>query len=86
MVDIDIDIWRYGRDPHGRLNVKYLKAGGYPYIKLDNTKMQEKMSLIIYDNLQPGQNGLREYVIIGGYAFFYSKDDRDLCQGLLYIY
>lgn len=87
MVDIDIDIWGRGRDAAGagRITEKAMLTG-YPSIEIPSQDINDKMCLIIADNLERNHNGQVVYRFVNSHIFFQSQEDRDLCQGLLYIY
>ncbi len=87
MVDIDIDIWGRGRDATkaGQITERAMLAG-YPSIEIPSQDINDKMCLIIADNLERNHNGQRVYRFFGIHIFFQSQEDRDLCRALLYIY
>jgi hypothetical protein len=87
MVDIDIDIWGRGRDAAkaGRITERAMLAG-YPSIEIPSQDINDKMCLIIADNLERNHNGQPVYRFFGLRVFFQYQEDRDLCRALLYIY
>ncbi|AZO48082.1 hypothetical protein [Mesorhizobium sp. M4B.F.Ca.ET.058.02.1.1] len=87
-VDIDVDIWRDGRNVHGLFDNGLLRDS-YPYIDYSGTKfLKDQVSLknILFETFEPDFNGLYPFMLRNRFVFFQTKEDAELFRGLLYIY
>jgi hypothetical protein len=87
MVDIDIDIWRDGRNANGSIELQCLLKH-YPFTEIPPSYNSEKLRLMLQENFEPNHNGQKTYFISFtlGYVFFQDKGDADLCRALFYVY
>ncbi|MER9436660.1 hypothetical protein NKJ04_17355 [Mesorhizobium sp. M0618] len=88
-VDIDIDIWRYGRNPNGKLDNQYLR-NNYPYVELTGlpkfNKNQVKTLEILKDHFEPDHNMMYPFMLRHSFVFFQEHEQAELFRGLLYVY
>lgn len=85
--DIDLDIWRYGRNAAtgGKLDNKSLRAS-YPYVEYDYKKGTEKIQKILKENFERNHLDQEPYLLRFSCVFFQTKEDALLFEGLLYVY
>lgn len=84
-VDVDIDIWRHGKDASGKFNREVLMEN-YPYIRASSTFERDKINKILVEYFDLDHNGMRVFLTMHSYTFFQNKEDAEVCKGLLYIY
>ncbi|RUX60129.1 hypothetical protein [Mesorhizobium sp. M7A.F.Ca.CA.002.12.1.1] len=87
-VELDIDIWRYGRDASGHLNHPWLCLN-YPNVGLRGTKFEDELTplaKILKEHFEPDFNDQYPFLIRFGYVFFQNKEDAEFFRGLLYVY
>jgi hypothetical protein len=91
-VDLDIDIWSRGRDAAaaGRLTDRMLKAC-YPFVEIEH-KDTLKWNRVLKEHFEQNDNFQWPFLIrssavtIENYVFFQNREDRDLFDGLRYLY
>lgn len=87
MVDLDIDIWGYGRDAAqaGRLSDRMLKAC-YPFVETKGFSKHIKFMTILTENFPYNHNNQNVYLVRRGFIVFQNKEDAELFRALIYIY
>lgn len=93
MVDIDIDIWGYGRDAGqaGRFTTASLKAS-YPFVEVPSSwlKPYDKIIDLLKEHFPRNHNDQLVYMTwlsqTPAYIFFQDREDADLCRALFYVY
>jgi hypothetical protein len=85
MVDIDIDIWRYGRTQNGRLDMSYLHAN-YPHVPIKNEVARMKVGAILFNHFDRNHFDQDPWLIRQDCVYFQEREDAELFRALLYIY
>jgi hypothetical protein len=83
-LDNSIDPWGYGRNSHGRLDNKALRAS-YPFVEVsyrDETKIQK----ILQENFRREHLYHSPYLHRRLYVFFQTEEDMHLFYGLQFVY
>jgi hypothetical protein len=92
MVDLDIDIWGYGRDAAaaGLFTTASLKAA-YPYVEVPDVWLYPwgKLNTMLDEHFPLNHNDQRVFKTWiqqrPGYVFFQNREDAEFCRGLFYI-
>lgn len=79
-----IDPWGYGRNSHGRLDNKYLRAS-YPFVEV-SYRDEVKIGKILFNNFPSSHAYHCPYLHRQTYVFFQNREDMHFFNGLLLVF